>query len=102
MAGYVGRLEPGDTLDATPYFEGPWKSFERRTLEDEQSLQLEGVGAEYSVFVIGGGGDYRVGDVTAAATPGTAITVGYGASVTITAGEPGIDLFITTLNITAP
>ena len=102
MAGYVGRLEAGDYLDATPYFEGAWKSFERRTLESAQSLRLEASDDEYSVFVVGGDGDYQVGDVSAAATSGTAITVGHGAGVTITAGVSGIDLFITTLGITVP
>ncbi|MFV4914290.1 hypothetical protein PFZ49_12260 [Microbacterium lacticum] len=98
MAGYVGRIDAGEFLDAAPYFNGAWKSFERRTVGSVEALVLQGDNAEYSIFVLAGDGTYEVGDLRCPATPGTAITVGLGASVTITAGSSELDLFITTLS----
>jgi hypothetical protein len=99
MAGYVGRLDIGDTLDATPYFAGQWRTFERRRLLEGTSAGFGGDRQEYSIFVTGGTGTFVVDSVRRAATTGTAITVGFGAEAEIEAGDEPVELFITVLGI---
>ena len=99
MAGYVGRLEIGETLDATPYFDGQWRTFERRLIPVGTAAAFGGDRQEYSIFVTRGTGTFVVDDVRRAATTGTAITVGYGAAAVIEAGEESLELFITVLGI---
>jgi hypothetical protein len=99
MAGYVGRLEPGDVLDARPYFAGPWRSFERARLDPGTSREFIADGVEFSIFATEGRGSYDVAGQRDDADVGTAITIGHGASVTITAGQTGIELFVTTVTV---
>lgn len=97
MAGYVGRLNPGDVLDAGSYFKGPWKSFERRALGAAETTRFSATDEEYSIFVTAGQGTFTVDNTERHADEGTAITVGLGSTVDITAGPEGLELFITTL-----
>lgn len=97
MAGYVGHLNPGDVLEAAPYFKGPWKSFERRALEAAETARFAANDAEYSIFATAGRGTFTVESTERTADEGTAITVGLGSTVDITAGPEGLELFITTL-----
>jgi hypothetical protein len=101
MAGYVGHLEPGDALDATRYFQGPWKQFERRALAPDTGVTFAATEDEYAIIVTAGNGEYTVGDKVGPATEGSSFTVGYGAIIALTAGAGGLELFITSLAVPA-
>lgn len=101
MAGYVGHLALGETLDATPYFEGPWAQFERRRVEPGATTTFVAQQDEYAIIVSAGTGEYAVGEKSGSATEGSSFTVGYGAAVALTAGDEGLELFITTLSVPA-
>ena len=102
MAGYVGRLESGDTLDASSYFTGPWQCFSRRVVDPGQTETFDAARAEYAIFVISGEGDAAVGTTTQKVDPGSALTVGYRASLVVTAGDEPLELFVTTLDLGEP
>lgn len=97
MAGYVGKLEPGDVLLADPYFEGPWRSFERREIPAGRTDTFVADEYEYSIFVTGGEATFVTHGQLNAAPTGTAITIGRGSTVEVTAEAGGAELFITTL-----
>lgn len=99
MAGFMGRLESGETLAAAQYFEGPWRSFSRTTIEPGDERDFAAVDAEYSIFVMSGEGVGRVGTQTHAMNPGTAFTVGFGAKLTLAATDGPVEIFVTTLNV---
>lgn len=99
MAGYVGRLEAGDVLAAAAFFEGPWRSFSRRTVEPGHTETFDAADAEYAIFVMSGDGRARVGATTQPLTPGSALTVGYRATLAVTAADSPLELFVTTLNV---
>ena len=99
MAGYVGRLESGDTLDASSYFTGPWRCFSRKVVDPGQTETFDAARAEYAIFVMSGEGTATVGTTTQRVDPGSALTVGYRASLVITAGGGPLELFVTTLNL---
>lgn len=99
MTGYVGKLEPGETLQAGPYFEGPWRDFSRVPILEGQTQEFIAADVEYSIFVIEGRGVATVGAQTHTLTPGSALTVGYGAQLSLAAGTGGLDLFVTTVKV---
>jgi mannose-6-phosphate isomerase-like protein (cupin superfamily) len=101
MAGYVGRLNEGETMGRPDFFKGPWRSFARLTLGAGTSREFVGDKIEQSIFVLSGEGTAHVGSATQPLDVGAALTVGYQASVTIAAGEAPIELFITTLDVPA-
>lgn len=101
MPGYVGRLEPGGTLDAGPYFQGPWRSFERTSLNPGEVLTLTATETEHAVFVMSGAGQFIVGEVTGAFTAGSAYTIGWQASLTLEA-TTAAEFFVTTLTVPSP
>lgn len=98
MAGYVGRLEAGEQLDATPYLKGPWRSFERRTIAGDSAEILTASDAEYAVIIMSGAGTFEVASTQRPYTPGSTFTVGYRAALTLEASEE-TEFFITTLNV---
>ena len=99
MAGYVTRLESGQVLEAAAYFKGPWRSFSRQVVEPRGTVTFHADDAEYAIFVMTGEGEARVGATTQSVDPGAALTVGYRASLVLTAGEHPLELFVTTLNV---
>jgi hypothetical protein len=101
MAGDVTRIEPGETLDAPGYFKGPWRSFARSSVDAGASQVFDAADCEYSIFVMSGKAVLQVGATQQPATPGKAITVGYRAQVTISAQDEPVELFVTTLDVTA-
>ena len=98
MAGYVGRLGPGETLDARVHFKGPWRDFRRIGVDAGQEYVFDAVDAEYSIFVMSGRGQGRVGSQSHPLDEGSALTVGYRARLTVVADEP-LELFVTTLDV---
>jgi hypothetical protein len=99
MTGYVGELKRGQTLSAEQYFQGPWREFSRETIDTGSEHTFEAKDCEYAIFVMSGFGEATVGSITHPLTPGSALTVGYRAKVTITPSTDPIELFITTLNV---
>ncbi|GAB5897695.1 hypothetical protein [Mycolicibacterium mageritense] len=100
MPTYVGKLERNQTLNATTYFAGPWQQFERTVIPIEGSRRLTADVVEHAVFVMSGTGSYQFNGARNPLTPGSAITVGYGAEVLICADqEAPIELFITSLAV---
>lgn len=97
MAGYVGRLQLGETLSPEPYLQGPWKGFQRQLILAGDEYTLGAAAEEYSVFVTEGTGTVLIGDVRNRATTGTAITIGAGAAATFRADDGMLQLFITIL-----
>ena len=97
MAGYVGRLEPGDVLDARQYFAGPWGAFERAVVDGGASREFAAEGVEFAIFVSAGSGEFEVSGARSVADVGTAVTVGHGAAVIFSAGNDGLELFVTTV-----
>lgn len=100
MSGYVGKIEKGAELDATQYFDGPWKSFRRIELAPDQHERFTADTVEHSVFVMSGHGTYLFGGQDHPLTPGHAVTVGYGSEILVTASttEP-LELFVTALSV---
>lgn len=100
MAGYVGRLEPNQTLSAEGHFAGPWRDFRRITIEAGTAQDFNASDVEYSIFVMSGTGTATAGSQHHSINPGAALTVGYRAAVTI-AADPGndVELFVTTLTV---
>jgi hypothetical protein len=99
MAGWVGRLEVGETIDANAHFNGPWRNFQRLRVGAGERLTFAGTDCEYSIFVTDGGGSATVGNQARPLTTGAALTVGYRASVDVAAGEEGMEMFVTTLDV---
>ncbi|GAA1997368.1 hypothetical protein [Microbacterium ulmi] len=97
MAGHVGRIDAGESLDPTPYFDGQWRRLERRTIQAGSSVEFSADVEEYALFVITGAGEVETGDTRRALTPGTAVTIGLDSRVLVRVGEEPLDLFITTL-----
>lgn len=101
MAAYVGTIQRGQTLDATAYFDGPWKEFSRIELQRGTPLRLTADTVEYSLFVMHGDGVYQFDGKRQSLTPGAAVTVGHGAEILITSGDEPLELFITSLSVEA-
>ncbi len=99
MAGYVGQLEPNEWLDARDYFEGPWRSFHRVTIDTGSQETFTAAEEEYSIFVMSGNGDAVIGSRRESITDGSSLVVGYRASVTIEAPTMPVELFVTTLDV---
>lgn len=100
MAGYVGRLEPNETLSAGGHFAGPWRDFRRITVAAGESREFHATDAEYSIFVMNGAGTSTCGGQSRPADPGAALTVGYRALLTIAAdASQDVELFVTTLDV---
>ena len=99
MAGYVGRLEQGQVLEAGKFLKGPWRSFQRVSIEAGQEHLFDGAESEYAIFVMSGSGHAVVGSQTRPATPGTALTVGYRASLRLIADSQPVEVFVTTLDV---
>jgi quercetin dioxygenase-like cupin family protein len=99
MAGWVGRLEPGQTLDARPHFHGPWRDFRRVIVEASEEIVFEASDCEYAIFVMSGTGEATIGAQARPLTPGSALTVGYRARLQATAGDGPVELFVTTLDV---
>jgi hypothetical protein len=100
MAGYVGRIEPGETLDAAEHFKGPWRNFRRITIDAGQERLFDAVDAEYSIFVMSGEGRGKFGGQSYPVNEGAAFTVGYRAALTLVAGDGPVEVFVTTLDVT--
>ena len=100
MPTYVGKIEQNETLDATQYFAGPWRQFERSVVPLNGSRRLTADAVEYAVFVMSGTGSYQFNGSQHPLTPGSAVTVGHGAEVLITGDQATpLELFITTLAV---
>lgn len=99
MAGYVTKLEAGQTLSAKEHFDGAWREFSRSTLAAGEVREFVAADAEYSIFVIRGTGSVRIGARREELTPGSAITVAYRASAAIEAASDELELFVTTLDV---
>lgn len=99
MAGLVTALTPGEVLSAREHFDGPWREFEHVQLRDGASRTLTAVECEIALFVISGAGSARVGEETIELSEYSSIMIGLGSSVPVTAGEKGIDLFLTVLDV---
>lgn len=100
MSGYVGKIEKGAELDATQYFDGPWKSFRRIELSPGQQERFTADTVEHSVFVMSGHGSYLFGGTDHELTPGHAVTVGYGSEILVTAHDTeALELFVTALSV---
>ncbi len=99
MAGYVGRLEPGQTLQAGDHFKGPWRSFSRTTIEAGQEQTFNASDAEFSIFVMSGHGQSVIGSQAQPVSPGSALTVGYRAQLTLRADDSPVEVFVTIVDI---
>lgn len=100
MPTFVGKIEIGQTLDATDYFDGPWKSFARIAVQPGATHTFTGDTAEFAIFVMSGSGNYVFSGVSTEVTPGSAITVGLGSEITVSADAGNtLELFVTTLSV---
>lgn len=99
MPTFVGKIGKNQSLNATQYFDGPWKEFLRQELEPNTSLRLTAAAVEYAVFVMNGAGQYQFDGRLQPLSPGSAVTVGHGAEILITAGDDPLELFITSLTV---
>ncbi|KWX66734.1 hypothetical protein [Mycobacterium sp. NAZ190054] len=100
MPAYVGKIAANETLDATAYFDGPWRSLSRITVPAEQPRTFTADSTEFALFVMNGSGHYLFGGATEPISPGSAVTVGLGSEITVHAGEgAAVELFVTTLSV---
>lgn len=101
MPGFVGRLEAGEALDATPHFKGPWRRFERTRLADGGELSFDATDCEHAVFVMSGTGRFNAGGASGTFTAGSTFTIGWQAELTLSA-TTACEFFVTTLEVSAP
>jgi hypothetical protein len=103
MPGYVGRLQPDEHLDPTPYFNGPWHRLERTTLAAGETRTFTAVvDTEYAIFVMSGAGKFTA-PKPGTFTPGSVFTIGWHASLTLIADASATtELFVTTLKVRSP
>ena len=99
MAGWVGRIDEGETLSAAGHFAGPWREFSRRTVQPGETFAFDAADAEYAVIVMSGTGEAEVGARTLAIRPGSSLTIGYRAQVVIRATDEPVEVFITTVDV---
>ena len=98
MAGFVGKLEVGETLSAAPYLAGPWREFSRASIRADEEYRLEGADAEYAVIVTAGDGLASVGEHQEPFNVGSAFVVGLGSNLRLRAGTSRVELFVTTVD----
>lgn len=72
---------------------------DRRAIEPGAPESSQAVDAEYAIFVVTGRGEARVGAATQQIDPGSALTVGYRASLVIAADGAPLEVFVATLNV---
>jgi mannose-6-phosphate isomerase-like protein (cupin superfamily) len=94
-------LAVGQTLDAKEYFEGPWRSFSRVLVDAGTETNFDATDCEYSIFVMSGEGTLELGSTQQKLTTGSAVTVGYRATIRVRA-ESDLELFVTTLDVDTP
>jgi hypothetical protein len=97
MAGLVTRLQPGQPLDPTATYAGPWRSIETTVLDAGHSLRLDSSELESAVFVERGAVTLALSHTTVVMYTRDAVTLVKGASALFTAGDSGASLFITRL-----
>lgn len=97
MAGLVTHLQPGQPLDPTATFAGPWRSIESSILEPGQTLALDGTELESAIFIERGSATLSLTHTTVVMNDCDAVTLVKGASATLTAGDDGAALFMTRL-----
>ena len=71
----------------------------RQVVEPRGTATFRADDAEYAIFVMTGEGEARVGATTQSVDPGAALTVGYRASLILSAAGRPLELFVTTLNV---
>ncbi|MEO3798760.1 hypothetical protein [Nonomuraea sp. B1E8] len=101
MAGLVTTLKPGQTLAAGDYFAGPWRDFQHLRLAPGQREEFVADNVELAAFVISGSGAGAIGDDSVLLREGVSLTVGLGSRVAVTAGQEGLDVFVTRLDVAA-
>lgn len=101
MPGHVSRLAVGQTLDAKEHFDGPWRSFSRSMVDAGSETSFDATDCEYSIFVMSGSGTLELGSNRQELTAGSAVTVGYRATIRICAASD-LELFVTTLDVDTP
>jgi mannose-6-phosphate isomerase-like protein (cupin superfamily) len=93
----IVNLKDGEPLDPSPYFNGPWKSIERRSVQPGSDLELSADDVEHAFYVIGGTGraTSATRDVELKAGGGMALPKGGG--VSIHADDEPLDVFLVTV-----
>jgi quercetin dioxygenase-like cupin family protein len=94
-------LEAHNEVDLTTILTGPLRVARLVTLAPQQSETLTAEDREHTVFVLEGTGTARTSMTAAELTPGTAVTMPLGGTLTISAGAQPMRYFHASLSVPA-
>lgn len=97
MAGHVTQIERSESLDPTPFFDGPWKNIERLQLVQGATHRLLQDKTETAMYVISGTGTMTRTEHQLTLKEGSAITLLKGSDVSISAAAQ-MDILLVTLD----
>jgi hypothetical protein len=84
-------------IDARVFLSGPLGRIRLPQFQPGQQETLIADDQEHTLFTVRGNGNAVTGSVTVALRPGVALTLPLGSSVTVEAGDDGLELFIASL-----
>lgn len=96
MAGHVTQIERGESLDPTPWFDGPWKHIERLRLDTGDDHRMVQDQSETALYVIAGTGTMMRTEHQLELQAGSAITLLKNSDVSISAIDE-MDILLVTL-----
>lgn len=88
--------------DARAFLSGPLGRIRLPRLEPGQRETLVAEKEEHALFTVDGDGSARTGSTTVPLRHGVALTMPLGTSVTVEAGDKGLELFIASLDTPEP
>jgi hypothetical protein len=88
----IVHLDDGEPLDPSPYFNGPWKAIERRSLAAGEALEFAADATEHAFYLVSGHGVASSRTREVELGPGEGMALPEGGRVTIRAKDGGLEL----------
>jgi len=88
MPGEHVRLAPGEAIDLSRFFAGPWRQLTRQIIQPDNLVHLGDGDSETVVYVVQGRGRLEAGTNVVDLESGSAVTLLKGSSALLEAFEP--------------